>query len=222
MFSTDMVRALLAGRKTQTRRIVKPQPDARNGRYVQPMHGTSPDGRKFGDWREFRVVGPDYPDAESDSFWCPYGQPGDHLWVRETWDFRPWGGPDTPNCIRVAYAAGGEQRELSAPHNWNPMLYGQERWRPSIHMPRWASRLTLRITEVRVQRLNEIVDGDCVAEGVGLEDLRLPGDTVLVGYRRIWEDIHGQFSWGDNPWVWALTFDVRHENVADALARRAA
>lgn len=105
--------------------------------------------------------------------------------------------------------------------------YGQERphirWRPSIHMPRWASRLTLRITDVRVQRLQEISEADARAEGAPLE-LRLL-DSVRLGatashtggFERLWESIHGPDSWASNPWVWCLSFRVIHKNIDEVV-----
>ncbi len=208
LFSAPMIRALLDGRKTQTRRIVKPQPE-----FVQTdrLGSVATIGRFTG---MAEVL-------------CPYGQPRDSLWVREAWGMtyvdlvapdRPfivggtWGSPARPGrppC--VVFKADGAMPDDSPSET--------ARWTPSIHMPRWASRLTLRITDVRVQRLQEISEADARAEGAPLE-LRLL-DSVRLGatashtggFERLWESIHGPGSWAANPWVWALTFDVIRANV---------
>lgn len=194
LFSGEMVRAILDGNKSQTRRVVKPQPD--RGLGLQAMFGTSPDGFAFGTPGLWRQVGPDYPDGESDDRRCPYGQPGDHLWVREAWhtweeccddgsgSAHGWDVPCVPHCkqVYVAYAAtprtGWRARPDGVPvayladssplENYPESLTGP--WRPSIHMPRWASRITLEVTDVRVQRLQEISEEDAIAEGATQKD----------------------------------------------------
>lgn len=138
---------------------------------------------------------------------CPHGQPGDLLWVREKWRLK-----HIDEHTRDRFT--GCEVEYAATH-----AEGRGRWKPWIYMPRRASRLTLELTDVRVERLQTISDGDCVAEGVGIEDFRLPGDTAVLSYRRIWEEIHGQFSWGDDPWVWALRFRVHRMNVDEFIRR---
>ncbi len=182
-----MVKALLAGTKTQTRRVVKPQPEPMPGGGVRwPKHGHS---------------GPDeYLRDVAARMWCPYAQPGDRLWVRETF---LWTKPE--NC----WPAGLHYRadkpgviEL----NGNPLC-----WRPSIHMPRRASRITLEITAVRVERLQEISNDDAVAEGITLHpDHHGKPRESLYGpvrtYRDLWEQINGPGSWDANPWVWVLQF----------------
>ena len=177
-FSAPMVRALLAGTKTQTRRIVK----ARDLEWMDVHQGL----------RE-----PD--NAER----CPYGQPGgDRLYVRETWaaphayDHLP---PRLiPQDARIHYAATEDRGGLL--------------WRPSIHMPRWASRITLEVTGVRVERLQDISEVDALAEGVTDEGSLVTdlngkdrGGTIAA-YATLWEVINGVGSWDDNPWVWVLQF----------------
>ncbi len=203
LFSGPMVRALLEGRKTQTRRVVKwptwagPNQEV----FVRDLQG----GREL--WY--------CPDGERASkFCCPYGQPGDLLWVRETcspdWADKP-----------VYKADGGSAREAGYP--------AEPRWRPSIHMPRWASRLTLRITDVRVERLQDISDEDARDEGVNRQSRRVRAmskfgqskeaiDAMYLRacrweYEALWEEINGPGSWDANPYVWALTFDVIKANV---------
>ena len=168
LFSAPMVRALLAGTKTQTRRIVK----ARDLEWMDVHQGL----------RE-----PD--NAER----CPYGQPGgDRLYVRETWaaphayDHLP---PRLiPQDARIHYAATEDRGGLL--------------WRPSIHMPRWASRITLEVTGVRVERLQDISEADAIAEGVYTD----PACPAYDAYAQLWDEINGLGSWEANPWVWVVGF----------------
>lgn len=203
LFSGPMVRALLDGRKTQTRRIVKGLTIAADR--VHPNDGGSLGARVFTDGEAVQQVR------------CPYGVPGDTLWGREThaiynthgqhradglrWG--PWGGLPTmisDDGTKIAYFREGFDR------------CDPGRWRPSIHMPRWASRLTLAITEVRVERLQDISEADAEAEGV-----QIPALVPILGafwssrdgYARLWESINGKGSWAANPWVWAVTFEVQ-------------
>lgn len=198
-----MVLALLAGRKTQTRRIIM-------HRDAYFTYNAGPDGGKVHKGPVQIPPGEQAPAIAYLAEHCRFGVPGDLLWVRERVLFNSEPGRGESPWIYRADVDYNEAVQFSEDCNAN--------WRPSIHMPRRASRLTLRLTDVRVQRLNEISDPDCVAEGIGLSAFKLPGDTALVCYRRIWEEIHGQFSWGDNPWVWALSFEVWKLNV-DELVR---
>jgi len=198
LFSAPMVRAILDGRKTQTRRIVKPQPEW-NG-----LRGN------FGEftWGSREMITP-YEMRKL----CPYGKPGDRLWVRERW--AAWTTP--------SHEYPGDCDQIECPPSEMQERYGTTRhdcvyfadgpnyskWRPSIHMPRWASRSTLEITDVRVQRLNEISDADAFAEGVATERRR--ESTWYAGkakemFRDLWSSINGSDSWDANPWVWAITF----------------
>lgn len=179
LFSGPMVRAILEGRKTQTRRVVKPQFGQLWGcgiRHGETVISANVDiMTKYGTWKWIN---------------CPYGQPGDLLWVRETWCFRNGHMIASKECIQ--YKAEG----------FDPIY--DSRWHPSIHMPRWASRLTLRITDIRVHRIQEIKDDDCIAEGVvGAYGLG-PWDA----FQEIWDSINGKRApWESNPWVWAITFE---------------
>ncbi len=198
LFSGPMVKAILEGRKTQTRRIVK----------REFMH--DPNGTRNARWYIRRA------DAIWNSFetlqelvmkHCPYGQPGDRLWVRETHRINPWiyndprMGPGTPGC--VVYRAD--------PHD--PEYDEMKVWKPSIFMPRWASRITLEITDVRVERLQEISDSDAINEGItGVLDDGIWSYNGHVlprdGFTDLWNKINGADSWNANPWVWVVSFEV--------------
>lgn len=199
IFSTPMVRALLDGRKTQTRRMLKPQPEL--GSYRLSMY--DPQG--------FAAFGHDAYTRK----WnvrLPYA-PGDRLWVRERFMPAPMeAAPDEPRTTQwnIAYAAGGQSERL-APAGYDPMLYNYERWSASIHMPRWASRLTLIVTDVRVQRVQEITEADAVAEGC--LPARWEMETPRDHFRAIWNSLHGPGSWASNPWVAAITFTVHRCNI---------
>jgi hypothetical protein len=163
-----MVRAILDDSKTHTRRIVKPQPT--------------------------KIAGPNFDGLWSDTidpvvryFACPYGQPGDRLWVRETWQFCDYDASGGYPKTEPVYRADGETDDK------------RKGWVPSIHMPRWASRITLEIVSVRVERLNEISESDAIAEGVqaegGLWKNYLGGASQLMAYHSyatLWESIYGE------------------------------
>ncbi len=204
LFSGPMVKALLSGEKTQTRRVVHLQlsPKAHS-----PFLGADGIWR----WMTGRVS------YKGDEIRCPYGAPGDRLWVRETWEFRPsWGAR-----VTVIFGAGGEEKECEPPPDWNPTVWNRrQRWRPSIHMPRWASRVSLEVTEVRVQRVHEITEADAKAEGIAdnhaewsheARELGIaPGlQTRREAFAITWNKLNGKregCDWKSDPWVWALTF----------------
>lgn len=210
LFSAPMVRALLAGTKTQTRRALKPQPSEFVGGPGVTLRDGSPAPL---------IALDDSVEPYGREIACPYGQPGDRLWVRES--FMPVPLEAAPSTSQthwsIAYAAGGIT-ELLAPSNYNPTLYDYERWTPSIHMPRWASRITLEITSVRVERLQEISIEDAKAEGAwGPDDSIVQKVADYFGtdifsanprkaFQMLWESINGPDSWAANPWVWAIEF----------------
>ena len=238
LFSSAMVRALLAGTKTQTRRIFKPDRmtwDA-NGRYTtHAMRGG-----------ELSITGSGPFKPSSWLHYCPYGQPGDRLWVRETWqvaretlDYETGGEYDVfewtdelgdPRLhlngdarfgmkAGLFYVADGEHKNPSVFYNLTgidnkTILRPREiTWRPSIHMPRWASRITLEITSVRVERLQEIDIADAQAEGVSdIGAFILDGEGNEQGgpiaeYAVLWDQINGPGIWEENPWVWVVKFN---------------
>jgi len=195
LFKGDMVRAILEGRKTQTRRVVKPQPhdtyEIECGIYhptVIDRHGEEDAGS------------PIFGAYSLDGEWgckCLYGQPGDRLWVRETWfNDSAWGEPD------LYYRANGEFRQqfAIAEHRYSDL-----KWKPSIHMPRWACRIELEIVSVRVERLNDISVTDAINEGIEFSLVDEESDAV-ERFCDLWESINGAGSWQQNPWVWVVEF----------------
>jgi hypothetical protein len=201
LFSGEMVRAILAGRKTQTRRIVKPQPE-------QVPDGTwkAVPGECWWPCKEAKMM-----IGTGEMAWaCPYGQVGTRLWVRERWYAVEVAGEGIGNPFVVFEdeIIGGEPMPKKLRPMGSVRKYG---CKPSIHMPRWASRITLEVTEVRVERLNDISDADALAEGVANDRQR--ESTWYEGkaagmYRDLWERINGVGSWTANPWVWAISFKV--------------
>lgn len=185
LFSAPMVRPVLAGTKTQTRRVAKL---TANG-HVKERGG-------------HRRWHPSDPDA---SLACPYGQPGDRLWVRETWycdHYLVQSGPylkpeDLDMDAMMVYRASSGDRPCEAE---------QPIWRPAIHMPRWASRITLEVTGVRIERLHDISEADAIAEGVK-NSLHLPGGRFArENFAHLWWTINGDGSWEANPLVWVVEF----------------
>lgn len=191
LFSGSMVRALLAGTKTQTRRVVKPQPNFKSP--VRAYH--RPDGQYK--WVLQSGMG---DGAVSGGFSCPYGQPGDRLYVKETHEYNDIGS----GMCEVLYMADGVRiwKELSADDDAKIKRMGKAR--PSIHMPHWASRITLEVTGIRVERLQDISHDDACAEGI--ENTRGGVEACVGRYRDLWESINGPGSWDANPWVWVVEF----------------
>jgi hypothetical protein len=173
LFNTAMVEAILAGDKTETRRIVR----------------VSPPGRA------------------NNSMWsqeCPYGEVGDRLWVRETFALVP------PSAYRHS---PGVQQTPQPNDEYQCAVYkaGWERanpgsWKPSIHMPRWASRITLEITHVRIERLQNLTEEEAQKEGVNA-----PKGEARDAFKKLWKSINGVDSWDKNPWVWVIEFRVANK-----------
>ena len=218
IFNDEMVRAILDGRKTQTRRVVKKQPSTDLPNTSFPVEGR---GIAFA---EGRVI----------TQYCPYGQPGDRLWVREMWSGDYCYQKEPPSQrVSVMTPDGPMLRESIWYWADGQPEYGDwERPRPSIHMPRWASRITLEITSVRVERVQDIGEMDVIHEGFtmlskdngrtykfGIADTDgLPGNdsggwhwknwsvSAQNAYSRLWQSIYGPDSWAANPWVWVIEF----------------
>jgi len=218
LFSGAMVRAILGGSKTQTRRVIKtpgsktladirrnPDNDAWYKDHVWSMRNR---GGMWGDYTHMRFMQ-----------FCPYGQPGDRLWVRETWAHDA----ASVEACRVVHedAMGGSpygpyyRATESAPETL--------RWIPSIHMPRWASRILLEIVSVRVERLHDISEADAIAEGIERMPCAVPDTKLWRNYtpdngwtpnlcipensfRSLWALINGEDGWDANPWVWVVEF----------------
>lgn len=217
LFSAPMVRAILDGRKTQTRRVVKPQPDEDGLSQVKEMVGNN------GDWF----------DTNDNRYVCKYGHPGDRLWVRETWSVNFYGGGSVDGGVHqhygVEYKADFGVKNIHLDHYDENLgkLFDTQRgeWRPSIFMPRWASRITLEVTGVRVERLQEITEEDARSEGVeearkcetheflnGVPLKKIGNHRAEVSgyglsFMRLWDSINGKkFPWESNPWVWVIGF----------------
>lgn len=194
IFSAPMVRALLDCRKTQTRRVLKPQPS-------KPWGSAFQDGQRW--WTGDSLT------AEVIEEWKLPFATGDRLYVREAFSYERLD-TDRNGFMPPWYWADG-----------NPKSGDFMRPKPSIHMPRWASRLTLTVTDVRVQRLQEISEADAAAEGLvsAYEGWATDtggshwGDTAVNSYRVLWNDLHGPDAWDANPWVAAITFSVHRANI---------
>lgn len=236
IFNAEMVRAILDGRKTQTRRIMKVQPESNQLGLLLITDSTKHSDIGKYHWAESNATG---NHVRSKLFSCPFGAVGDRIWVRETWAIL---GNEDGCCIdweeklckadersaaRICRASC-EQRpgnyglwSIPDDADWKPHTkdYQYEgAWRPSIHMPRWASRILLEITDVRVEQLNAISEEDATAEGVPPAGSLLPdypgtfltpkGDfaTAKVAFQRLWESIYGEESWKANGWVWVISF----------------
>jgi hypothetical protein len=203
LFSGEMVRAILRGAKTQTRRAMKPQPmtvanPGMGADEVFGWHKSQPiKSMPFG-MHAFRH------DVESQCLLvseCPFGQPGDRLWVRETWACDSTINDGHPVEYRATWKCERDFPGVRCEH-------GPSRWKPSIHMPRWASRLTLEVTGVRVERLRDISEEDARAEGCSRK-YDYDGDlthTAPDDFSQLWTRTYGDGSWPANPWVWVVTF----------------
>jgi hypothetical protein len=205
------VRALLTGAKTQHRWVMAVQPDEHATVTVEHYNPTVID--RHGD---------EQPGAEIFGAWwadgdcglrCPYGQPGDRFWMREATHRRPMlhlltGEPLAPKYDGGAYTADGE--DVLDPQGFDIAWWYSRKSCPSIHMPRWASRCTLEITDVRVQRLQEISEADAWSEGIDHGQALSMGCTdgaAVAAYSALWESINGPASsWDLNPWVWCISF----------------
>lgn len=181
IFNDDEVRAILDGRKTQARRIVNPQP---TGQEDSPYHIGS------GNNQRARV--------------CPFGKPGDRLWVREAWN-ADW-------CDRTIYRADGGSAKTAG-------YSAEPKWSPSVHMPREASRITLEVLQTRITRLRDMTVEEALSEGthhqgfiLGLggtsNDFKLQEANVMASFVEKWEQRHGKDSWKENPWVWVASFKL--------------
>jgi hypothetical protein len=225
LFSAQMVRAILHGCKTQTRLVMKPQPKVSESGWFS-WDGHAPNS-------QYGAYAANHIDKESLRLFvgpsCPYGKPGDRLWVRETWMPDPSCDDDAWDDAAISWhewdGCGMPMRDYpDALKNASNVIYraswdGQEivGWKPSIHMPRWASRINLEITGVRVERLNAISESDAKNEGAPSYDEGVdappPNDdeytwSYVASFQRLWDSINGAGSWQANPWVWVVEFKV--------------
>lgn len=193
IFNTEMVRAILDGRKTQTRRPMNPQP--------KPDNETSKGGYWF-PCAAFQsmVHVEDFKDPlcrgmASDA--CPICSVGDHLWVRETFQYGL--------CTKSGLAYKATHKPSNLDEGWNEVI----KWKPSIHMPRWAARIILEVTDIRVERLQDISERDAWAEGFdGYDDDVTGGKNGYSEFCEAWQSIYGEQSWQSNHWVWVIEFKV--------------
>ncbi|ECJ5891736.1 hypothetical protein FNH88_19080 [Salmonella enterica subsp. salamae] len=197
IFNAEMVRAIIDGRKTQTRRPVKPQPE------LTQKSGFSWNGVVYGAGSNDRETNRNFAHVK-----CPFGKPGDRIWVRETWSEAGASAPDL-TLYRANYP------EHVPAHYENIPPVNEIHWTPSIHMPRWASRITLEITDVRVERLNAISEEDAQAEGVqpACYEITPPEAAYRVSFGGVWRGIYGEESWAANPWVWVIKFKRVEESA---------
>lgn len=219
LFSTPMVQAILEGRKTQTRRIIKHQPtiDAQTGDW---LYKSVLDGYEevspIEDWVKIKASN------------CPYGKIGDILWVRESWQLIGWNFEEGEMLIK--YKTGEtETCDMHDPDEDSSWLIDQveqlenkgviqvdpkneerfcftdkpQPWKPSIHMPKEACRLFLKIKSIRVSRIQEIGDDEICAEGLG----KVKYSEAYGEFKKLWELINGKDSWNQNPWVWVIEFE---------------
>ena len=199
-----MVRAILEGRKTQTRRVLKQRQN--------PHEFLGGIGEDKNDPHNWGFENPDVPShfvtlPEQRS---PYGQVGDQLWVRET-----WATSKSLDHVKPSDLAKGAPIQYIADQTCNvnnfeeKSLYNVGKSRPSIFMPRWASRINLMVTNVRVERLLDITQSDACAEGVALQSWfqnNAAGTTPIKQFKALWQSINGVDSWDKNPWVWVVEF----------------
>ncbi|HHX3102348.1 TPA: hypothetical protein ACU8I5_003320 [Klebsiella pneumoniae] len=217
IFNGEMVRAILDGRKTQTRRIMKIQPEHSGlglRRVIDSKNG-SDDGKYF--WSLSDACG---LKIRSKSFTCPFGSVGDRIWVREAFRVHS----RATDVATLVYKASERNSWTEQTHRVPVSVCNKpatpEKWTPSLHMPRWASRILLEITDVRVERLNAISEEDAEAEGIDMEALYDSQDcydcianhnmtgrpTVTGAFKYLWESIYGEEGWKSNPWVWVIEF----------------
>lgn len=234
LFKGAMVRAIVNGQKIMTRRV-RGLGEINKDPYNYQLVECSP--------KDGSAVFAD-PEGFGKSLRCPYGHVGKKLWVRETWtaaygcgsyenptegwgyfkwDEKLYGKMTADGIVKetahsgmcLFYRADGEDAlpaEFSMPHG------NEIGWRPSIHMPMWASRITLRVNAVRVERLQEITEADAIAEGIVREDsayaiylddgVAFRCATAREVFAQLWEHINGAGSWDTNPWVWVVGFEV--------------
>jgi len=198
-FNGPMIRAILEGRKTQTRRVIKYQPTQCGLIWIETTVG-------FAAWQDEGLLLDEHSeDGGPCQRKCPYGRIDDQLWVRENWqawtEHNRTKTADLPEEMRrlINYTANG--------NTWDARI------RPPAQMPRWASRITLNVDSVQVERLQDIDEEDALAEGMRCDKDTLAATghaTYIDAFRDIWKQINGPDSWNENPWVWKIEFSIKH------------
>ncbi|EDX0900972.1 hypothetical protein AB5G42_005076 [Salmonella enterica subsp. enterica serovar Teko] len=212
IFNAEMVQAILDGRKTQTRRVLATYQDA-----VKFCPEWDVNGKQI-----FIVLGEkDHTGMNPviTAIPCPFGQPGDRIWVRETFRVHS----RATDVATLVYRASVRNSWTEQTHRVPVAVCNKpatpEKWTPSIHMPRWASRITLEITDVRVERLHSISERDALREGLfqlpasgryclqpGMQYFGMASHSAKEVYSWLWASIYGEESWAANPWVWVIEF----------------
>ncbi|HFD7189351.1 TPA: hypothetical protein ACF5TK_000880 [Klebsiella pneumoniae] len=218
IFNSEMVRAILDGRKTQTRRIMAPQPadDIERGIFPNP---------EVIGWKSSLR----HKHGSTTAHFCPYGKPGDRIWVREAFRVHSRATDVATLVYKASVRNSWTEQTLRVPVAVCNKPATPEKWTPSLHMPRWASRILLEITDVRVERLNTISPEDAESEGLECTNFTGFGDEPGLpsypepdvyfdplkkqwkeyppeAFAGLWESIYGEGSWQANPWVWVIEF----------------
>ncbi|MEI7407938.1 hypothetical protein [Pectobacterium aroidearum] len=195
IFNAEMVRAILEGRKTQTRRIVKPQPEITSS------------GNLSGEWLSKPLNGLLLPKIEDIAIHCPFGNVGERLWVREAFRVHSRATDVATLVYRASERNSWTEQTRRVPVSACSKPVSPEKWTPSIHMPRYASRILLEITDVRVEKLKNIPRDGIIAEGYPAERAADGGECdPFLWYRDLWESLYGAGSWQANPWIWVISF----------------
>jgi hypothetical protein len=196
LFSAPMVKAILKGEKTQTRRIVKTPKSF--GEFIDVFDDDY--------LAQYGFIAIDTSLGHGFKVRCPYGKVGDRLWVRETFYCNDYRYPDAAPIDELK-----ESLDYKANHESDcDCFFEGSAWRPSIHMPRWASRISLEITNIRTERLHQISEADAIAEGVDAVSMadvpRQATTSHRADFKQLWDKINGADSWDKSPWVWLIEF----------------
>ncbi|HHH0020682.1 TPA: hypothetical protein ACPZNJ_004524 [Yersinia enterocolitica] len=211
LFNAEMVNAILSGRKTQTRRIMRDQPEV-----IPPEDECGVPGY----WIPYNA-GKTMVRNEMMTITCPLGAVGDQLWVRECFRVHSRATDVATLVYRASERNSWTEQTRRVPVSDCNRPVSPEKWTPAIHMPRWASRINLLITGVRVERLNDISDADAMSEGIDADrlaesqdhydciaDHNMTGRPTAKGYfSSLWQSIYGEENWEANPWVWVIEFE---------------
>lgn len=214
LFNGEMVRAILDGRKTQSRRIIKPQPS------IDAMGNFCWNGICFGQDASgvprTQAIASPLPSSKTKRTHCPFGKPGGRLWVRETFRYGTF--EDCVDCEYGCSKCPATGRPIYAADFCDLEKIEMGPWKPSIHMPRSACRILLEITGVRVERIQDITKADAEAEGFKLPPTESQGDWAVcarTNFRSTWQQLYGD-SWDNNDWVWVIDFKVKGRVSRDA------